>query len=110
ERWARIDLATHSFGQGVSVTPLQMAAAFAAIANGGLLVRPYLVRRVLTLEGDVVLANEPAVVRRVVSARTAATVPELPRPAAPARRRGGRARRHASTTFPSPGKRVLRRR
>ena len=33
--WARIDLATHSFGQGVSVTPLQMAVAFAAIANGG---------------------------------------------------------------------------
>src|SRR5207253_921031 len=74
ERWARIDLATHSFGQGVSVTPLQMAVAFAAIANGGLLVRPYLVRRVLTPEGDVVLANEPAVVRRVVSARTAGTV------------------------------------
>src|SRR5439155_4899 len=33
EAWARIDLATLSFGQGVSVTPLQMAAAFAAIAN-----------------------------------------------------------------------------
>jgi len=102
ERWARIDLATHSFGQGVSVTPLQMAAAFAAIANGGLLVRPYLVRRVLTLEGDVVLANEPAVVRRVVSARTAATVTELLRRAV--EEKGGTGEKARLDDFPVAGK------
>jgi cell division protein FtsI (penicillin-binding protein 3) len=76
-RWSRIDLATHSFGQGVSVTPLQMAAAFGAIANDGLLMRPYLVRRVVTPGGAVTVENKPAVVRRVVSARTAATVTDL---------------------------------
>jgi len=102
ERWARIDLATHSFGQGVSVTPLQMAAAFAAIANGGLLVRPYLVRRVLTPEGDVVLANEPAVVRRVVSARTAATVTALLRRAV--EEKGGTGEKARLDDFPVAGK------
>ena len=40
-RWFEIDLATISFGQGVSVTPLQLTAATAAIANGGYLMEPY---------------------------------------------------------------------
>ncbi|HUE31033.1 MAG TPA: penicillin-binding transpeptidase domain-containing protein [Verrucomicrobiae bacterium] len=102
ERWARIDLATHSFGQGVSVTPLQMTAAFAAIANGGLLMRPYLVRRVLTPEGEVVRANEPAVVRRVVSARTAETVTALLRRAV--EEKGGTGEKARLDDFPVAGK------
>lgn len=77
ETWAHIDLATHSFGQGVSVTPVQMAAAFGAIANGGSLMRPFLVRRVLTPQGDVALENEPTVVRRVIGAKASATTTEL---------------------------------
>ena len=44
--WSRINLMTTSFGQGVAVTPLQMARAFAAIANGGDLLRPYIVKRI----------------------------------------------------------------
>jgi cell division protein FtsI (penicillin-binding protein 3) len=75
--WSRIDLATHSFGQGVSVTPLQMAVAFGAIANGGLIMSPYVVRRVVSPEGVVVQENKPVVVRRVVSERTARTVTAL---------------------------------
>src|SRR4029077_2611081 len=71
--WARIDLAVHSFGQGVSVTPVQMAAAFGAIANGGGLMRPFVVRRIVDPSGAVVLENAPVAVRRVVSARAAAT-------------------------------------
>ncbi len=102
EAWARIDLATLSFGQGVSVTPLQMAAAFAAIANGGLLVRPFLVRRVLTPDGDVVLANEPAVVRRVVSARTAGTVTALLRRVV--EEKGGTGEKARLDDFPVAGK------
>jgi cell division protein FtsI (penicillin-binding protein 3) len=101
-RWTRIDLATHSFGQGVSVTPLQMAAAFAAIANGGLLVRPYLVRRVLGPEGDVVREHEPVVVRRVVSARTAATVTALLRRAV--EKKGGTGEKARLDDFPVAGK------
>jgi cell division protein FtsI (penicillin-binding protein 3) len=75
--WARIDLATQSFGHGISVTPLQMAVAFAAIANGGELMRPFLVRRIVTPSGQVALENGPTIVRRVVSQRTATVVTEL---------------------------------
>lgn len=42
-KWANIDIATHSFGQGISVTALQLVRAYAALANGGFLVRPKLV-------------------------------------------------------------------
>jgi cell division protein FtsI (penicillin-binding protein 3) len=43
--WAQVDLATGSFGQGLSVTPIQLAAAYGAIANGGRLLRPHLLTR-----------------------------------------------------------------
>jgi cell division protein FtsI (penicillin-binding protein 3) len=77
DRWARIDLTTHSFGQGVAVTPLQMAVAFAAIANGGELLRPFLVRRIVAADGQVLFENAPVVVRRVISPRTARQVAAL---------------------------------
>ena len=44
ETWSAIDLATHAFGQGMSATPMQMVMAYAAIANGGFLMRPYVTR------------------------------------------------------------------
>src|SRR4029450_6379767 len=69
--WARIDLATHSFGQGISVTPLPMVAAYGAIANGGRLMRPFVVRRITSPSGEVVCEHEPQVVREVLSARPA---------------------------------------
>jgi len=71
ESWAAIDLATHAFGQGISATPLQVAMAYAAVANGGFLMRPYIVRRVSSPAGEVLLANHPHVVRRVISHKTA---------------------------------------
>ena len=71
ERWAAIDLATHAFGQGISTTPIQMVMAYAAIANGGLLMRPYVVRRVVSARGEVLMEAQPQVVRRVVPAKTA---------------------------------------
>jgi cell division protein FtsI (penicillin-binding protein 3) len=67
EGWAAIDLATHAFGQGISTTPLQMVMAYAAIANGGFLMRPYVTRRVVSPHGEVLLDNQPHVVRRVIS-------------------------------------------
>ncbi|MGB7949609.1 MAG: penicillin-binding protein [Candidatus Binatia bacterium] len=71
ESWAAIDLATHAFGQGLSATPMQMVMAYAAIANGGFLMRPYLVHRVVGPKGEVLLENQPQLVRRVVSEKTA---------------------------------------
>jgi len=70
ERWAAIDLATHAFGQGISTTPMQMVMAYAAIANGGFLMRPHVVRRVVSPRGEVLLENQPHVVRRVISEKT----------------------------------------
>lgn len=58
-RWAQIDLATTSFGQGISVTAMQMAAAYGAIANGGRLHQPYLLERAIdTSTGRVMLERE----------------------------------------------------
>jgi cell division protein FtsI (penicillin-binding protein 3) len=69
--WAAIDLATHAFGQGISATPLQMVMAYAAVANGGFLMRPYVVQRVVGPGGEVLVDNRPHVVRRVISETTA---------------------------------------
>ncbi|HLY37054.1 MAG TPA: penicillin-binding protein 2, partial [Candidatus Binatia bacterium] len=102
DTWARIDLATHSFGQGVSVTPMQMVAAFAAIANGGVMMRPYLVRRVVDPSGVVMLENRPTSLRRVVSPATAATVTTLLRRVV--EEKGGTGERARMDDFPVAGK------
>ena len=71
ESWAAIDLATHAFGQGLSATPLQMVMAYGAVANGGFLMRPYVAQRISGPRGEVLLSNQPQVVRRVISEKTA---------------------------------------
>ena len=75
-RWSGLSLATMSIGQEISVTALQMLGAFAAIANGGRLMQPHVVRSVLDAEG---VANkfEPEPVRQVVSPDTAATLSDI---------------------------------
>lgn len=73
-RWFEIDLAAISFGQGVTVTPLQLASATAAIANGGLLMQPYLVERVVDESGREQIFQEPNVRNRVISEKTAKDV------------------------------------
>ncbi len=77
DKWSAIDLATHAFGQGISVTPIQLVMAYAAIANGGLLMRPFLVRRVTAPNGDVLISNQPHVVRRVISQKTASLLTSI---------------------------------
>ena len=74
EKWAAIDLATHAFGQGISVTPLQLVMAYGAVANGGFLMRPFVVRRATGPDGRLLWENQPHVVRRVVSEGTARTL------------------------------------
>lgn len=65
--------ATGSFGQGITATPIQMVAAFGAIANGGKLMKPFVVSRVTSPDGKVA-KTEPVVVRQVVSSRAASLV------------------------------------
>ena len=76
-RWFEIDLAAISFGQGVTVTPLQLASATAAIANGGLMMQPYLVEQIIDSNGAKQGQQEPSVRNRVVSEKTARQVREM---------------------------------
>ena len=71
DKWSDIQLSNVAFGQGISVTPLQLAAAYAAIANDGVWMRQRIVRGVRNGEGGVLrpAASEPG--RRVVSAEAA---------------------------------------
>lgn len=67
-----ISLVTGSFGQGpITASPLQIATAMAAVANGGELLEPFIVRSVISPEGEVIQRGERLVVRRVISERTA---------------------------------------
>lgn len=75
EQWSLSDLGTNSFGQGISVTPLQMLRAVAAIANGGYLVRPYLAQA--RVAHDRAVITEPTLVRRVLRPETAAAMREM---------------------------------
>jgi cell division protein FtsI/penicillin-binding protein 2 len=70
--WYPVDLGTISFGQGLSVTPLQLATAYAAIANGGTLYRPYVVASSRGADGEHRTASVP--VRRVISEETSRTL------------------------------------
>ncbi len=70
-----LELATTSFGQGVSVTPIQQVMAMGAIANGGELMKPYVVSEVENHDtGEVTSQTKPTVVRRVISTQTAQAV------------------------------------
>lgn len=77
KHWYGIDLATISFGQGVSLSTIQLVSALSAIANGGNLMRPYLVEQILDDSGTVVQRFEPQIVRRVISAETAQKVTKM---------------------------------
>lgn len=70
QAWSRIRLVTASFGQGVAVTPLQLACAYAAIANEGMFMRPYVVSEVVNGRGEVVHANGPTPIRQVIRPET----------------------------------------
>jgi len=76
-QWSPIDLASHAFGQGIAVTPIQLAMAYGAIANGGFLMRPFAVRRVAGSDGKILLSKQPHVVRRVVLEKTARTLTSI---------------------------------
>lgn len=69
-----IDLAVASFGQRFKVTPLEMIAAYGAIANGGKLIKPHLVKEIVDSEGNVVEKFQPQVVRNVISKETCQTL------------------------------------
>lgn len=72
-----IDLATSSFGQSFNVTPLQMITMVSAVANGGKLMRPYLIKQIVDSDKNVVEEYQPQVVRQVISEQTSQTMREI---------------------------------
>ncbi len=75
--WFEIDLAAISFGQALSITPIQLVTATAVFANGGLLVEPYLVEKVTDDEGHVVSQHLPEVRHRVISEKNAGLIRDM---------------------------------
>ncbi|HMO95249.1 MAG TPA: penicillin-binding protein 2 [Tepidiformaceae bacterium] len=74
--WSPVDLATQSFGQAISVTPIQMISAIAACINGGNLIQPHLLKARIAPDGtrrDVA----PRVVGRAISSETSATIRQM---------------------------------
>lgn len=95
DSWWPIDLATNTFGQGLSVTPLQMVTAVSAVVNGGTLMRPYLVQRIESTDGA--RTFQPTPVRRVISEEASRTMRAMMNTVA---EQGG------STAYAVPGFRV----
>ncbi len=72
-----LQLGTIAFGQGISVTPLQIAMAYATIANGGKLMKPFLVKEIRDFKGNVLQSFQEKVLRQVIREDTAKTVAQL---------------------------------
>jgi cell division protein FtsI/penicillin-binding protein 2 len=73
--WSESDLGTNSFGQGLSVTPLQMLTAVNAIANDGVMMQPRVVYQII--DGDTIYPSRPYALRRPISAETAHIVTDM---------------------------------
>lgn len=72
-----VELASCSFGQTNKVTPLQMITAYAAVVNGGYLVTPYVVSKIVDPNGNVVKTTEPSIKRQVISEETSAQMRQV---------------------------------
>lgn len=74
DRWSALSQSSMIIGQEIGVTPLQMAAGVSAIANGGLLMKPYIVSSVQDAQGNLVSEHQPEVRRRIIDESTARRV------------------------------------
>lgn len=74
ETWSDSSVATMAFGQGLSVTPMQMITAYSTIINGGVMMKPMIVKHILNRQNgqDVIVQNfQPEPIKRVISSSTA---------------------------------------
>ncbi|MBX6326119.1 MAG: penicillin-binding protein 2, partial [Chthoniobacterales bacterium] len=76
QAWSKISITRIPMGHEIGVTPLQMAVAMAAIANGGRLVTPRIVKSVTTADGKIISSLSPSVVRQVIAPDTARQIGE----------------------------------
>ncbi len=77
QSWGRRSLASIAMGQEIGVTPMQLVMAVSAIANGGWLMRPYVVSEVRSATGETIARFEPIVRRRPISSETARAMTDI---------------------------------
>ncbi len=71
-----IEFATASFGQGIAVTPIEMASALAVLANGGVLMKPYIVEKIISEDG-IIKETKPQERRRVLKEQTSEEISRM---------------------------------
>lgn len=79
EHMQDVDVVTQAFGQGVTLTPIQLTTAVAAIANGGELMQPRIVKQLVDEDGNVVKNYEPVMRRKIISQQTSQTMLQIMR-------------------------------
>lgn len=72
-----VELATMSYGQGISVTPIQLISAVSVIANDGKLIKPTLIKEIRTSDGEIIKRHEIEVIKNPISSDTAAKVMDI---------------------------------
>ena len=72
----QVELATYSFGQTFTITPIRLLTSVAAVANGGKLMQPYVVKALTDNNGNIVETYEPKLVRQIISQETSDTIME----------------------------------
>ncbi|NOX34416.1 MAG: penicillin-binding protein 2 [Deltaproteobacteria bacterium] len=77
KKWSRIDAGTISFGQGVAVSAIQLLSGISAIANDGKLMRPMLIKKIISSTGKDLIEYHPETIRRVISSKTAHQVKKM---------------------------------
>ena len=103
KRWGRIGLATISYGYGLTTTALQLAAATAAIGNGGVMHEPRIIKQVVDDAGRELYRNQPAG-RRIVTEKTAAEILPMMASVFDKGKKGGTARKIDVVGFHAAGK------
>jgi len=77
KKWTKLDTGVISFGHGISVSAVQLIAAVSTIANGGVLMKPHLVRAITDKNGQYIHRFKPRKIRRVISTNTAKEVAKI---------------------------------
>ncbi len=77
QSWTRVDLTRIAFGQGISITPIQLITALSALANDGVLMKPYVIKGIVDRKGQIIKEFRPTMVRKVVSPATAKRIASI---------------------------------
>ncbi len=99
--WSKVALGNIAFGQGIAVTSIQLITAISAIANGGKLLKPYVVDRIVDSKGKMISQSHPVIIRRVLSEEVARTMTSILTGVV---REGGTGRRAALSYYEAAGK------